>query len=203
MHTDARYASSSRLALGFCLALLVVACQGGNANEGEVSDEATAGDSPAELPLISVTSTAFAGGEVIPTAHTCDADDLSPPLAFGDLPEATSSIALICDDPDAPMGTWVHWVLYNLPAGTDSLPQGMPDDAELESGARQGITDFRRPGYGGPCPPKGKPHRYFFKVYALDTKLELTGTVGKERLVQAMEGHVLAYGELMGTYQRR
>ncbi|MFQ5884955.1 MAG: YbhB/YbcL family Raf kinase inhibitor-like protein, partial [Thermoplasmata archaeon] len=106
------------------------------------------------------------------------------------------------DDPDAPMGTWVHWVIFGIPPGMDSLPEAVPAEKEVLEGARQGITDFRRIGYGGPCPPKGAPHRYFFKLYALDTELTLDAGTTKKELLAAMEGHILARGQLMGKYKR-
>ena len=148
-----------------------------------------------------ITSTAFAEGEAIPNRYSCDGPDVSPDLAWSGIPEGAASLALICDDPDAPMGTWVHWVLFNIPADADGLPAEIPADAALESGARHGTNDFRRLGYGGPCPPGGT-HRYFFKLYALDTMLELDSGITKAKLLEAMEGHILAAGQLMGTYSR-
>lgn len=150
---------------------------------------------------IRLTSTAFTDGGTIPQKYTCDGADVSPPLAWDNVPEGTKSFALICDDPDAPMGTWVHWVLFNLPADTRNLPEAVPPDKELPSGARQGTNDFRKIGYGGPCPPSGT-HRYYFKLYALDTLLELPAGISKAQLLKAMEGHVLAEGQLMGRYSR-
>lgn len=151
---------------------------------------------------ITLTSPAFAHGDVIPQEHTCDGADLSPELAWSGMPAGTASLALVCDDPDAPGGTWVHWVLYDIPADAAGLPEGLPGDAELAAGGVQGENDFGRLGYGGPCPPAGAPHRYFFRLYALDTKLGLAAGASKQEVVDAMEGHVLAQGELMGTYQR-
>ncbi|MER3473797.1 MAG: YbhB/YbcL family Raf kinase inhibitor-like protein [Armatimonadota bacterium] len=150
---------------------------------------------------IRLTSTAFTEGGTIPRKYTCDGADVSPPLAWDNVPEGTKSFALICDDPDAPMGTWVHWVLFNLPADTRSLPEAVPPDKELPSGARQGTNDFRKIGYGGPCPPRGT-HRYYFKLYALDTLLDLPAGSSKAQLLKAMDGHVLAEGQLMGRYGR-
>ncbi len=151
---------------------------------------------------IQLTSPVFEDGEAIPRKHTCDAEDVSPPLAWSHMPEGAKSTALICDDPDAPMGTWVHWVLYDLPAEVTALPEAVPMTDRLDNGAKQGTTDFDRIGYGGPCPPAGKPHRYFFKLYALDKMLGLEPGATKSELLSAMEGHVLAEGRLMGTYQR-
>ncbi len=149
-----------------------------------------------------LTSTAFGNGDPIPTKYTCDNQDISPPLQWSDPPEGTRSFALICDDPDAPVGTWVHWVLYNLPASTRDLPEAVPSDADLSDGGQHGQNSWRRPGYGGPCPPGGT-HRYFFKLYALDAELELAAGASKEQLLAAMKGHVLASTETMGVYSRR
>ena len=153
--------------------------------------------------ILELTSPAFAEGQAIPVKHTCDGSDVSPALEWAGAPPGTRSYALIADDPDAPMGTWVHWVLYGLPGTTTSLPENVVASEMLSGGARQGLTDFRRVGYGGPCPPPGKPHRYFFKLYALDTELALKPRATKAELVSAMTGHVLAEGTLMGTYGRR
>jgi Raf kinase inhibitor-like YbhB/YbcL family protein len=149
-----------------------------------------------------IRSPAFAHGALIPSKFTCDGADASPPLSISGSPAGTKSLALIADDPDAPLGTWVHWVVWNIPAGAKSLQEGVPGKETLPDGARQGTTDFRRVGYGGPCPPSGT-HRYFFKLYALDTTLDLRATATKRDLEKAMEGHVLAKAELMGKYSRR
>ena len=148
-----------------------------------------------------ITSSAFSEGQAIPERYTCDGPDVSPDLAWSGVPEAAGSLALICDDPDAPMGTWVHWVLFNIPVEAEGLPAEISPDATLENGACHGINDFRKLGYGGPCPPGGT-HRYFFKLYALDAMLELDSGITKSALLGAMEGHVLAEGQLMGTYSR-
>ncbi|MFQ5794883.1 MAG: YbhB/YbcL family Raf kinase inhibitor-like protein [Candidatus Bipolaricaulia bacterium] len=151
-----------------------------------------------------LTSTAFAPGEPIPRKYTCDGEDISPPLQWSDPPQDTQSFALIADDPDAPRGTWVHWVLYNLPAEARGLPEAVPSDADLPDGSRHGQNSWRRLSYGGPCPPGGT-HRYFFKLYALDTALDLDLATGasKKQLLQAIEGHILAETEVMGVYSRR
>jgi len=151
---------------------------------------------------IEVSSPAFEDGGMIPAKHTCDGQDISPALQWQGVPGGAKSIALISDDPDAPMGTWVHWVLWNLPPDTQGLPEHVPPEPELPDGARQGINDFGRPGYGGPCPPGGT-HRYYFKVYALDKTLALPGKTTKADLLAAMDGHVLAEGQLMGKYARQ
>jgi len=150
---------------------------------------------------IKVTSTAFKDGEIIPKQYTCDGNDISPPLTWSGAPQETKSIALICDDPDAPMGTWVHWVLFNLPPASNALPAEVSSAKVLDNGAKHGKNDFRRFGYGGPCPPGGT-HRYYFKVYALDSMLDLDVGIMKADLVKAMQGHILAEGQLMGRYKR-
>jgi len=156
----------------------------------------------ASVETLQVTSAAFNKGGPIPKKCTCDDADASPPLMWSAAPAATKSFALIVDDPDAPAGTWVHWVIYDLPADARGLSAGMSKQAELADGARQGTNDFRKTGYNGPCPPPGKPHRYFFKVYALDTRLGLKGGASKPDVEKAMRGHILAQGELVGLYAR-
>ena len=151
---------------------------------------------------IELKSSAFEPGGMIPPKYTCDGENVSPPLSWQAPPEGTRSLALICDDPDAPMGTWVHWVLFNLPADTAQLTENIPTSRELPGGARQGKNDFGKIGYGGPCPPSGT-HRYFFKIYALDTPLQLQPGATKSQLLKAMEGHIIARGQLMGRYKRR
>ncbi len=148
-----------------------------------------------------ITSSAFLEGEMIPAHYTFDGSDVSPDLSWSGVPETAKSLALICDDPDAPMGTWVHWVLFNIPVDAGGLPAEVSSNATLENGARHGKNDFRRLGYGGPCPPGGT-HRYFFKLYALDTELNLDSGITKAQLVEAMQGHILAEAQLMGRYRR-
>lgn len=147
---------------------------------------------------LTLTSTAFAQGQSIPAKYTCDGQDISPPLHWSDAPAGAQSLALIMDDPDAPAGVWVHWVLFNLPASLHDLPE----KAALPGGSLEGKNSWGRVGYGGPCPPRGS-HRYFFKLYTLDTKLNLSRGASKEQLLAAMEGHILAQAELMGTYSRK
>ena len=151
---------------------------------------------------IKITSTAFEEGGMIPSKYTCDGSDISPPLAWTGVPDGTQSIALICDVGVAPMGTWVHWVIFNFPPDTTELPEDVPPGPELPDGSRQGETDFGRIEYGGPCPPSGT-HRYYFRIYTLDAMLDLESGATKAQLLDAMEGHILAEGELMGQYQRR
>lgn len=149
-----------------------------------------------------LTSSAFQPGGMIPKKFTCDGPDVSPPLEWDDPPAGTQSFSLIADDPDAPVGTWVHWVVYDLPASVRELSEGVPKDGELANGGRQGRNDFRQVGYGGPCPPRGPAHRYFFKLYALDTKLNLQPGATKAELERAMKSHALAEAQQMGRYQR-
>jgi len=150
---------------------------------------------------LTVKSTAFNNGGMIPEVYTCDGKDISPPLSWSQGPSGTRTYALISDDPDAPMGTWVHWVIYNIPANVTSLEENIPKTEKLQNGAVQGKNDFRRFGYGGPCPPGGT-HRYYFRVYALDTVLKEGPGLTKKQLLKSMEGHILAQGELMGKYSR-
>jgi Raf kinase inhibitor-like YbhB/YbcL family protein len=149
-----------------------------------------------------LTSPAFREGNTVPTDHTCDGKDSSPEIAWSGAPDGTKSFALICDDPDAPRGTWVHWVIFDLPPTTAKLASGIAPDRELSQGGKQGKNDFGKIGYGGPCPPPGKPHRYYFKLYALDTMLNLQPGATKQQVEQAMKGHILAEGTLMGKYGR-
>jgi Raf kinase inhibitor-like YbhB/YbcL family protein len=150
---------------------------------------------------LKVTSTAFTQGGMIPSKYTCDGADVSPPLTWTKGPEGTKSYALISDDPDAPIGTWVHWVLYNIPSKVISLPENVQKSKRLDIGALHGKNDFRNFGYGGPCPPGGT-HRYYFKVYALDSMIDAGPGLTKKELIKEMEKHILAQGELIGKYSR-
>ena len=165
--------------------------------EAQTSDERE-GDLKME---IKITSPAFENGGFIPKKYTCDDVNIAPPLEWKEVPDGVKSIALICDDPDAPMGTWVHWVIYNIPSSVNNLSENIPNDKVLENGSLQGTNDFRKIGYGGPCPPSGA-HRYFFKFYALDVELDLGVGATKEILLKSMRGHILAEGELVGKYSR-
>jgi Raf kinase inhibitor-like YbhB/YbcL family protein len=151
--------------------------------------------------VMEIKSPVFEQGEIIPKMYTCDGADVSPPLEWSSAPEGTKSFALICDDPDAPVGTWVHWVVYDLPGSTTKLPENIPPERTLADGGKQGITDFRRIGYGGPCPPSGT-HRYFFKLYALDTTVDLDPGATKDQLLKAIQEHILSEAQLMGKYRR-
>ena len=146
-------------------------------------------------------SSAFKYGDMIPKKYTCDGDDISPPLRWDGVPKETKSFALICDDPDAPMGTWVHWVYYNIPKNVRSLPESIVPNENPYIGGTQGINDFKRVGYGGPCPPMGT-HRYFFRLYALDDVLDLPAGLTKDQLLDKIEDHIIGSAILMGIYSR-
>jgi Raf kinase inhibitor-like YbhB/YbcL family protein len=147
-------------------------------------------------------SAAFTAGSMIPSLYTCQGKDISPPLAWTGAPSGTKSFALICDDPDAPMGTWVHWVYYNIPPSVLSLPEAFVKTEKPATGGIHGKSSFGDFGYGGPCPPWGT-HRYYFRLYALETMLSLGSGASKKDVLKAMEGHVLAKTELMGTYKKK
>ena len=149
-----------------------------------------------------LTTTSFTPGGFIPKRFTCEAADVSPALAWTDPPPGTRSFAIIEDDPDAPSGTFVHWVVYDLPAAYRKLPEALSGNDQMPGGGRQGTNDFSRTGYSGPCPPPGRPHRYFIRLYAVDTILNLRPAATRKELDAAMQGHILAQAELMGRYQR-
>jgi Raf kinase inhibitor-like YbhB/YbcL family protein len=151
---------------------------------------------------LSVSSPSFSSGGDIPKKFTCDGADVSPQLSWTEPPAGTRSFALLVDDPDAPVGTWNHWTTWNLPASARGLAEGVKKEVTLPDGAEQGKNDFHKNGYNGPCPPPGKPHRYHFKLFALDTKLDLKPGAGKSELESAMKGHILAQAEWMGRYGR-
>ena len=182
--------------------LLLTGCSAGQ----QPAPSSPGGAAPAAL---TISAPAFAPGQPIPEQYTCQGADQSPELVWSSVPEGTQSLALIVDDPDAPAGTWVHWVVYNLPPESRGLPVGASAanpaasaaSSQLPAGAQQGKSSFNRQDYGGPCPPSGS-HRYFFKLYALDTTISGEG-LDANALRKAMDGHVLAQGELMGTYQKK
>jgi len=151
---------------------------------------------------LDVSSPSFSHMKPIPAEFTCDGADISPAIRWSGAPRSAKSIVVMCDDPDAPAGTWVHWIVYDIPVSVDSLAENIPTTGTISCGAKQGLNDFRRIGYGGPCPPGGT-HRYFFKVYALDTMLNLPAGKTKKDVEKAMTGHVLAHGELVGVYSRK
>lgn len=147
-------------------------------------------------------SRSFQHGQTIPKKYTCDGPDISPQLEWDNVPDGTVSFAIIMEDPDAPSGTWVHWLVYDLPAETRALPEGLASTETLPRGGAQGRNDFGRVGYGGPCPPPGRPHRYFFRLYALNSRVNLPPGASKEELVRAMEGRIKDEAHLVGKYGR-
>lgn len=191
-------------ALTLCLllvaAVLISSCRGeAPSNSNAVAPPAS--PTPQQKAELNITSRAFAAGGMIPKEFTCDGANTSPQLAWDSGPEKTKGFALITDDPDAPGKTWVHWVAFNIPANVKELPANVPAQEAISVGGKQGTNDFKKVGYGGPCPPTGA-HRYYFHLYALDTELNLDSSTTKDQLLKTMEGHVLAEGELMGKYQR-
>jgi Raf kinase inhibitor-like YbhB/YbcL family protein len=178
--------------------IFLPSCGGGSQGEDTVPRQETKGEKMA----IEITSAAFEDGDAIPARYTCNGQDVSPPLSWESVPDGTRSLALIADDPDAPSGTYVHWVIYNLPPDTRGLPEDVPNQQTLPDGAAQGVNGAGSVGYIGPCPPGGT-HRYFFKIYALDTEIGLGGGATKEEALDAIEIHVVAEGQLIGTYRRR
>jgi Raf kinase inhibitor-like YbhB/YbcL family protein len=157
---------------------------------------------PSPAAAFQLTASDFSPGGTIPVRFTCSGENVSPALTWTQPPAGTRSLALIVDDPDAPAGTWVHWVVYDLLASLRRLPEGVPRTERLRDGGQQGSNDFRKTGYGGPCPPPGKPHRYFFHLYALDAPLSLPDRATRAEVDAAMRGHILAEARLMGRYGR-
>ena len=151
--------------------------------------------------MLEIKSPAFANNGIIPKQYTCDGEDISPPLSWDSIPGNAKSLTLISDDPDAPASTWVHWVIYNMPPASKGLQEGVLPLKDFSHDTKQGINDFKKIGYGGPCPPSGT-HRYFFKLYALNTKLSLEAGATKKQLEDAMKGHIIAQAELIGKYKR-
>jgi hypothetical protein len=194
---------SWRIWLWCCVLVLCCGCQrgqtGASGNDNAAAEQGAGG---AEKRTIRLMSTAFQEGGMIPAQYTCAGANVSPPLAWGDVPAETKTLVLVADDPDAPRGTWVHWVVYNLPAATKELPENVPAQEAINGGGRQGKNDFGQVGYGGPCPPGGT-HRYYFKLYALNAELNLPAGATKQDLLKAMYGHILDEGQLMGRYKRQ
>ncbi len=175
------------LALG-----VLAACHNGKESQSKVGGE----------NIMKISSSAFQNNGKIPAVYTCDEADYSPPLQWSGVPAGTKSLALLADDPDAPMGTWVHWVIYNIPVTNQGLAENFSREPKLPDGTLQGVNDFGKIGYGGPCPPGGT-HRYFFKLYALDALLPDSPGLNKKALLNTMEGHILEQAVLMGTYRRK
>lgn len=151
---------------------------------------------------LDIKSDAFENSLYIPTDYTCESQDVSVPLEWSGVPSDTKSFVLLCDDPDAPGRTWSHWVIFNIPSDKTNLPENVPKQTRLNDGSIQGVNDFGKNGYGGPCPPPGRPHRYFFKLYALDMMLELDEKANRNDVLQAIQGHVLAQAQIFGIYAR-
>jgi Raf kinase inhibitor-like YbhB/YbcL family protein len=166
----------------------------------------TQADAPGEptqpVVKLSLASEAFTDGAVIPAHYSCEGDNLSPPLSWGNVPAGIRAFAMICEDPDAPVGTWDHWVIFNLPGEMTSLPAGVTTETKLGDGVRHGLNSWQRMGYGGPCPPPGKPHRYFFRLYALSAPVDLSDGVTKKELLEAIKPLTLGATKLMGTFSR-
>ncbi len=179
----------------FSIVLIFIACQANSKDQAPSKEEGKA-------MSFRLTSTAFQPESTIPVRYTCDGPDVSPPLKWDGAPNGTRSFVLICDDPDAPVGTWVHWVIYNIPGDRNQLPEDVPKKDVVFGQIKQGINDFKRIGYGGPCPPAGKPHRYFFKLYALDIPSDWETGLTKQDVLDKMKGHILAETHLMGLYKR-
>jgi Raf kinase inhibitor-like YbhB/YbcL family protein len=173
--------------------LLLAACQPGGSET--LLEQGT-------VPALQLESSAFSPGQAIPQRYTCDGEDISPSLSWSEPLSDTQSLAILCEDPDAPGGTWNHWVFFNVLPTTRSLPEGVPPDQVVEGVGVQGSNSWQRVGYGGPCPPSGSVHRYVFKVYALDTTLDLGVGADAKDVKKAMAGHVLAEGQLTGQYGR-
>lgn len=186
-----------RIVLPLLAIVLLTAC-GGPASTGQPTADPLEIEGTASIAL---TSSAFAEGQPIPAKYTCTGEDVSPPLAWGEPPAGTQSFALIVDDPDAPSGTWVHWVFFNISPSIRSLPEAFPSGEAFPDGSLGGANSWGSTGYGGPCPPSGT-HRYFFKLYALDEMLAINAGASKGELEKAMVGHILAYAELMGTFAK-
>jgi len=166
-----------------------------------VASNKTKNQKTEEIMSMTLSSPAFDAGQAIPLTYSCRGRDISPALEWSDPPAGTQSFALIMDDPDAPVGTWDHWVLYNIPASTRRLAEAIPPEASLSDGSLHGKNSWGRLGYGGPCPPSGT-HRYFFRLYALDTTLPLASGASKKQVLEAMKGHILGQAELMGTFSK-
>jgi Raf kinase inhibitor-like YbhB/YbcL family protein len=180
----------------FVILSLVVSC-----SATETRDESSATDEDAVMTIV-LSSTAFKEGDRIPVKYTCDGQDISPALVWDEPPQQTEAFVLMVDDPDAPGGVFTHWMIFNIPANTHQFGEGVPIQEQLESGALQGKNDFGKIGYRGPCPPSGGSHQYRFTIYALDQRLNLKAGASKKQVIDAMQGHILAQGQLTGTYQR-
>jgi Raf kinase inhibitor-like YbhB/YbcL family protein len=185
------------------LILILILLSTGCKMKAEQSQTSTSADTILTKSKMTITSTAFHNDSTIPQKFTCQGEDISPELAWSGAPAETQSFALLCEDPDAPGGTYIHWVIYNIPTTERGLAENFPKRDKLPNGTRQGINDFKQMGYGGPCPPPGKAHRYYFKLYALDAMINIPGEATRDQLLNAMHGHILAEGETIGMYQKK
>lgn len=179
----------------------IISCNYKDENEG-IKQQKYKMANNTDTGMMIIESEAFENGKVIPKKYTADGEDISPPLKWSNIPKGVESYVLICDDPDAPSGIWVHWVIYDIPASVTSLKEGIPSIELIPGIGKQGINDFGKIGYNGPAPPRGKPHRYFFKLYALDRMLNLPISITKSDVVKAMEKHIIAEAVLIGIYGR-
>ena len=184
--------TAGRVAL--CLMLLSMLAAGCTSQEPTLPEE--------DEMALSLSSPVFREGEKIPVKYTCDGQDISPPLMWGKPPPGTQAFALIMDDPDAPGGVFTHWVIFNLPVDSRELPEAISRENQLQNKALHGMTGFGRVGYGGPCPPTGPAHHYLFSLYALDQPLDINAGASKRQVLDAMQGHILAQGQLTGVYKR-
>jgi len=188
------------------LAALAAGCSGEGADNGGGRKNSRSGEGQAskggQKMSLALKCAAFESGSRIPVKYTADGEDLSPPLSFEGVPEGTVTLALICDDPDAPVGTWDHWVLFNIPPGTRGLAEGVEESPGLPEGSIKGKNGWGKKGWRGPSPPPGRAHRYFFRLYALDTKLDLEPGAARNAVLDAMKGHILDQAEIYGTYGR-
>jgi Raf kinase inhibitor-like YbhB/YbcL family protein len=180
------------------LIILLYSCQ--NRNQ-EVKHQEEVSKEERRITGMKITSSEFIDGELMPAKYTCDGQNISPPLSWNAIPDGVKSFAIICDDPDAPSGDWVHWIIYNIPSGVNELKENFPKEKKTADGTKQGINDFRKTGFDGPCPPGGT-HRYYFKLYAIDFIID-KDDLTKSGLLNAMEGHVIAQAQLTGKYKRQ
>ncbi len=183
--------------------LILFILTGGCKMKAEQSQTNATADTILTHTKMKISSTAFQIDSTIPQQFTCQGEDISPALAWSGAPEGTECYALLLEDPDAPSGTYIHWVIYNIPATERGLSEDFPKRDKLPNGTRQGVNDFKQMGYGGPCPPPGKAHRYYFKLYALDAQINIPGEATRDQLLNAMHGHILAESETMGTYAKK
>jgi Raf kinase inhibitor-like YbhB/YbcL family protein len=201
MSEDANFSSALMRQKGFAIALLAATMVAGCFKQQKAAPEVAPQQTPSPANVFTLTSTIFKEGQPIPRQYTCDGVNVSPSLEWTAVPKTARTIAIIVDDPDAPSGTFTHWLLYNLSSETMGLVENSPAGETLKGGGQQGENDFGKVGYGGPCPPSGT-HRYFFKIYALDDELALKPGAKKADVEKAMEGHIVGQAQLMGTYKR-